>query len=439
LEKVERKQKLKVKEILDGVNLIDIKSFILQYSRKNKDFEIAFKSHFLSRIHSADQGVKYKKILEEIIRPKTARNNKIGPTAKRTITIILEDLVLQMNDCLSTESYTEAYFLIKEALEKIAYIQNRFSVKDIAIEKCRIQFLGGIDIIIKKDLAPAFRNRLEKELTELINKSYYYPKSSNLISVLNAYNVFIESDKVQIIEDLEKKMSHDNYLSTIKTIIELSHPFVDIAQKVLLTFEHKKIYEAINELIRDGKFQFVEFFIDNKDVQFKYNKNIILAKLANAKEDHVALTKCLNDIDLETCDIFLLGNLLDELKANYLKKEMKNIKSWIKALPDHKAAQLLARGLNFKGIIKLIKEKNDFEWMKLYDNFLIENGFQKQVNEMYLSLATNYIESHIGMRAQDFLTKLKLHLINNEQIELLDTIRKEIKKEFKHRTSTQAF
>lgn len=439
MEKVERKQKLKIREILDDINTIDIKAFILQYSKKNKDFEIAFKSHFLSRINLGDQGLKYKKILEEIIKPKTIRNNKIGATTKRTITIILEDLSTQMNDCLSTESYTEAYYLIKECLEKISYLQNRYGIKDLAIEKCRLRFLSGLELILRKDLAPAFRGKLEKELSALIKKSYYTPKAINLISLLNASNVFIESDRAEIISDLKSKINHDNYLNIVKTILELSCPFVELAKETLLNFDHKKIFEALVDLINEGKFQWVEFYLENEKLAFKHNKAILSATLSNAKEDYEGLSKNLKTINVEETDIFLLGNLLDSLNPIYLKKQLPKIKKWVSQLPFHKKVGLYAKGTRYKELVKILKEKNELEWIKIYDTQLIENDMSAEVEDLYLTLTGDYVENHIGTKAQDFLIKLKLHFTTTHQVELLQKLRKHLKSNFSHRESIQSF
>ena len=439
MEKTERKQKLKIREILDDINTIDIKAFILQYSKRNKDFEIAFKSHFLSRINIGDKGLKYKKILEEIIKPKTIRNNKIGATTKRTITIILEDLSIQMNDCLSTDSFTEAYYLIKECLEKIAYLQNRYEIKDLAIEKCRQRFLSGLGVVLKKDLAPVFRKDLEKNLNELINKSYYIPNSNNLISLLNEHNVFIESDKDLIIQDLEKKINHDNYNNIVKTIIELSCPFVELVKKTLLKFDHKKIFEALIQLIQEGKFKSVEFLLSNEDLAFKHNKSILLATLSNAKEDYPNLTKHLKEINIAETDIFLLSTVLDDLDPIYLKKELPKLKKWVAQLPFHKKSALYAKGKRYKELVKLLREKKDLEWIKHYDTELLEQEMEKDVEELYLELTGDYVENHIGIKAQDFLNKLKFHLRSTSQLDLLYKLQKHLSKNYQHRDSVKYF
>jgi len=435
LEKVERKQRLRIREILDDIRLNDMKTFILQYARKNREFEIAFKSHFLSRINTGDQGLKYKRILEEIIKPKTVRNNKVGPSAKRTISIILDDLVLQMNDCLSTQSYTEAYYLIKESLEKIAYLQNRFMVKDVSIEKCRIQFLSGMDFIIKKDLAPAFRAKLEKELTEIINKSYYYPKSTNLISLLNENNVFIEKEKAQIILDLKKKVGNEEAHSIIKTSIELSYPFEDIAKDVLLSFDHKKIFDALRELINDGKFIYVDFFLNSKKIEFNFHHAVLMSFKYNAQENQIDLVNSLKSIELEKTDIFLLQELFQELDPQFIKKRFSKIKTWVDQLPFRLKTQFYVKASNFKGLINILKKKNDFEWLKLFDQQLTENGFEQEVKALHLHIAKNYIDNHIGIKSTEFLNRMfqhfQVHNMDKQWEELTDILLKE----YQHRDS----
>ena len=170
---LKRNRKLQLKEILEDIDSNDLKSFIYQYARKDSSFAVALKAHFVSRVSTAEGAIKYQRILGEIIKPKTFAHPKIGPTARKTISIVLTDFKLQMSDLLSTEDYKEAYYIITASLDKIAYLQQKYALKDKSVEECRVTMLDGLEVILNQNLAPKFRHEIEKSLLEVIRTSYY--------------------------------------------------------------------------------------------------------------------------------------------------------------------------------------------------------------------------------------------------------------------------
>lgn len=436
LEKKGRKIRLKIKEIIDELSTDSIKAFILQYASQDKAFEMAFKSHFISRVQTgADESLKYKRVLEEMIKPKNA-HNKIGPSQKKMISIVLKDFVLQMNDCLSTDNYTEAYFLIKESLEKIAYLQNRYNIRDVSIENCRLQFINGLDLILDKQLAPAFRNRVETELKSIVSKSYYIPRKHNLIELLNAKNVLVREDKTNLFKLLLKK-SEDKSVEEdlLITIIQLSHPFPEMARSTLLHFDHDKILNAIKYLIKDGKFEFVDFFIDNPEVDFKHNKSILNILKFVEKEDHEELNRQIKEIKHEELNILDLQMMCDALPAIYLRKEFSAISSWIMNLPFAQKVQLVSNANKNDMLLKLLEEKSDIEWIKVYDTTLLERGYEDALNKVREKVVINFFEEYAGRKTIDYLERLQLHMLRTGQEKAFEKLYELISEKFKHRVS----
>lgn len=436
MEKSGRYIRLKIKEVLEDLDPEAIKAFLIRYAGNDRAFEMAFKSHFISQISTGgDESEKYRKVLEELIKPKNARNT-IGPSQKKIINIVLKDFVMQMNDLLSTDNFTEAFYLIKESLEKIAYLQNRYNIKDKNIENCRLKLLSGLSLILDKQLAPAFRNKAESQLKELVSKSYYIPGSYNLIEVLNSKNVLVQDDKEVLIKDLMvKEINSDNPIEIIITMIQLCHPFERLARSLMQHFSQDRLFDALIRMIMEGKFEYVDFFIENPKVQFSYNSKLLEIYKYIEQDDHDALSDALRQIGTDSYSIIEIQKVCDALSDLYLRKDYDRIEKWIGTLPFQIAAKLIARANKNMVLLDLLKERNDVEWIRVFDSLLIERGFRKEVIQLYRNAVDDYISNHIGKKSMEYMEKLQNHLLSIGELNIYKQLYKHISETYGHRTT----
>lgn len=436
MDRTKRNVKLKLREIIDELDPELLRAFVVQYATHDKGFEMAVKAHFISNIReSADEREKYKRLLEEMIKPKNAYS-KITVSQKKMISVVFQDLVLQLNDLLVTDNYTEAYFLSKESLDKIAYLQNRYDVKDVTIESCRVQMLKGLELVLEEELAPVFRKNMETELIELASRSYFIPRDYNLIEVLNAKNVLTESDKKNLISDLMGKIDKKSKdLSILKTILQLSHPFPKMASKVLLEFNHDRIFEAVKSLIEDGKFGIVDFYIANPEIEFKYNREVLTVLKHIERDDHTALNKELSTFPMDNYNVLDLKLVCDALPDLYLRKEADKLTEWMRSLPFNLSSGLFARANRNEELIAMLEEKNDVEWLKVYDKLLIDRSYKKQVQQLYNKITENYIRNHIGKKSREYLERIQKHLSLIDEYAIYEKMYERISRQFDHRIS----
>lgn len=437
MKKTERRQKVKIKDIISEIDTEGIKSFILQYAKNDSAFEIAFKSHFISRISTGiDESSKYKRILDEIIKPKNAYNQKINPSLKKTISIVMKDLVLQMHDCLSSDNYVEAYYLIKECLEKIEYLQHRYFIKEASLERCRLQLLTGLESILDLELAPAFRSKMEKELTELCLKSYFFPQDNNLIELLNQKNVFIHEDKQILSDSLYSKIKLAPDIDNLsKTLIQLAHPFDDLAKDVVNFFGNVKIFTSLKALIKEGKFIYSDFLLNNKTIKLNLNTKILTVLKLIEKQDFEAISKEIHNIDIQNIPVVELRSIIDELPEVYLKKEFKKIKLWVDNLPFGLKTNLYFHAGYHNELITMLEDKNDVEWIKVYDNELLNYGYSQEIKTLYQSTMDHYLQNHLGTKAKEYVVKVQQHLFKNGHHKIAEDLTDHIANKFSYRIS----
>lgn len=90
-------------------------------------------------------------------------------------------------------------------------------------------------------------------------------------------------------------------------------------------------------------------------------------------------------------------------------------------------------------LVRILKEENDFQWLKVYDTVLIDAGHQEQVKELYLTISHNYLNEHLGSQAKEYLVKLEKRLNGISQTDMLFDIKEKLLDTFGHRESFSLF
>ena len=254
--------------------------------------------------------LKYHKILSEVIRPKTLSNPKISASNKKTIHVILEDFSHQMADLLSIEDYQESSFIIISALDKIAYLQHSYNIKDKGFDKLRLDFLSGLGIILNQNLAPKFRSEIDKLLLSNVKKSYYLPAKNNLICLMDDHNVFSESDKTELLEELISKKTEDaDQQNIIITMIQVAVPFPNLVNRLLDNIGQDKIFLALSDLVKQRKFALVEFITEHEEVKYMLHKTAISCMILHQKEEYKALTEMLQSMTTNNTPILVMKDI----------------------------------------------------------------------------------------------------------------------------------
>jgi len=439
---VVRNRKIPLKEVLEDIKSNDLKTFIYNYAKKDKGFEIALKAHFISRITLNDQDKKYQSILGELIKPKTIANSKIGPTNKKIISVVLNDFTHQMSDLLSTEDFKEAFFIIKNSLSKIAYLQNQFGLKDKSIEGYRLEFINGLKLILKEDIAPGFRSQIESAFLELALKSYYLPRPENIITELNLTGALSKKDKELIIDNLKDKVTRGQTTTAINsTLLQVAHPFHKLATTVLQDLNPTESYHVLKHILREGKSEIVAFYLNTDELKIhtqNFHKELRCLFYLASKE-YSELTTTLLTIEYDPANASNLHEILSELNEHYLEREFGHLQGWADGLPFGFRSLIYSKASSYLELIKILQAQNDFQWLKVYDTVLIEAGFKAQVQELYENISHRYLTEHLGTQAREYLVKLDKRLTAISQTDMLFEIKEKLLDSYGHRDSFTIF
>lgn len=382
--------------------------------------------------------LKYHKILSEVIRPKTLSNPKISASNKKTIHVILEDFSHQMADLLSIEDYQESSFIIISALDKIAYLQHSYNIKDKGFDKLRLDFLSGLGIILNQNLAPKFRSEIDKLLLSNVKKSYYLPAKNNLICLMDDHNVFSESDKTKLLEELISKKTEDaDQQNIIITMIQVAVPFPNLVNRLLDNIGQDKIFLALSDLVKQRKFALVEFITEHEEVKYMLHKTAISCMILHQKEEYKALTEMLQSMTTNNTPILVMKDIVEHLSYDYLRQESQGLHAWIEELPFGMRCSVYAKARHFEELVAALKENGEVEWLKVYDTLLIEQGYRDLVLELYKHCSTVYLENHMGAKAVEYMSRINHRLISISEHNMLTQIQESLYERFSQRMNTQ--
>ena len=153
-----------------------------------------------------------------------------------------------------------------------------------------------------------------------------------------------------------------------------------------------------------------------------------------AKEDFKNLSKSIVQLNLKNSSILNLRELVNSLSDEYLAQEYKAIRSWVDSLPFGLKSTVHANSKNYKSLIEILEKEGEFEWLKLYDYLLLKNGYYKDVKRIYCEISEKFLSQHVGSKANDYVAKLKVRLLNIGQEHLLEEILYILSEKFSHRS-----
>lgn len=200
------------------------------------------------------------------------------------------------------------------------------------------------------------------------------------------------------------------------------------------------VYKGLATLIKNRKFRYVDFYLNTKGIVFNLNKEILLCHYHLNKENYSELSQSLLQIESKKVPVMVMKELVDSMTTPYLKSEFDVIRDWAdNTLAFGFRAQIYTKAEAFPQLIEILKAHDDFEWMKVYDLLLIKGGYKDEVKELYISISNNYLESHMGNKANEYVKKLDQRLKSiNQEFMLLD-IKETLFENFSHRTTFNIF
>jgi hypothetical protein len=419
---------LNINSILNNLSKDDLKSFIKSYAGNDKKFAIAFKVHFARKVDLNDNELKYKSILDSIIKPITTDKNPYKASDVRGLINISEEFQGQTDDAVSLEQYQEAFILTKTTLSKLAYVYNNSQFYSSEVEKLIIKSFDHIREILSELQSVELKKEIEAFLMEMAELSF-----TPFISCKdNIFDILVESKiyHSQLIEFIEQQLWRHERKDSHATPIILG---VLLRLKIMngnpasLDKKYQNFFDKVGENLLKSKFEnvLIKFYKDvvnhSKDLSLLY-----LQALTNMKSKKT-ITEAV-EIFSKQKDLRVIDFIKSRFDQKALSDFVLNISKKKVTLNDNAVFYMnyLVKSNQFQSLLDFIAQTKNVNYLMQHTQILAKE-LPEATTLLYETMIENYLIEHIGEKSHNFindvflfLNKLQLSRITNRLGMMID-------------------
>ena len=432
---------LNVNNILNALNLDELRYFIKQYAQHDKKLSTALKVTFARKIDLIDNEKKYKAILDSIIRPIADLQFKAKTSDVNSLVAVTEDFIDQMEDCLSLGQHLEAFHILKACIAKLSYVKYHTNFCEDEVHLQLLKLHENLRILAVDAPAEDLRSEVVDFMESLINLSYYrfdlYP--NNLFLTLN---ICKRMPAEELLSKISKKIQENGRLEA--EVVNLYAIFFELAltsgiqADFKLPTNHIHLLDRIIEHFLNYEnfavgLNFVQeqLKLNPKAVQTRYFELVFFLKMQNIE----GFTKSAISYFQLSFDIKILDLLQFHLSEDAYRNHIPELNE---ATQNHKinVNQLLSyyqKTEQWACLLQTLKEKNDLSLVMQFDEVLLR-AQPDSLFELYEALLVDYLETHIGQQSSMFLTEIIQHLQKIGAVLLLKKILKLVEAKFPHKS-----
>ena len=448
-------KKLTTGLILDQIGSEDLKAFVKQYAKTNRNFAIALKARFASEISVIDSEEKYAQLLETTIKAARRPDRQISHRGSQKIEKVIEQLLGQAADQIALKQFSEAFIICRSILDKIPPIINKLTGGEEALMRSITKTFDNLNQILDRQPPAALRESIWNYGLEESGKAVYRKIQFDRVFFELLLRLADESDQFdQLLFLLDTQISH------------YQNQQVDHASFLLMklnTLEKAGREEATQELIENNlnRQEVLLFAINHAYDHQHYARVKTLAtaglKTSRLRAMHQDLEEMLFQVarregDKKKLYEFGLKRLLSTSQESYflqLKEALDSQASWprrlkkilnaLDELPDTiprrqlKAAIFATEELESE-LIDLIRNTRSLEILHQHSGQLSANH-KKQIAQLYQDLLQSYLSNHLGRKPSQKIRILISQLHQQGAHDLATSLVEDFRRQFPERHS----
>ncbi len=424
--------RISIQAILSQIPKEDLDRFLQRYARINKSFGQSLKLHFASKVQVASPEQKYHDLIKSMTRLVPLANGKLSKQSIQSLFWISEELLLQVDDLIATESPVEAFAICFELLNSFQAIYRKMDIYLGEFEKFWIQIHQKLKAIIELDMAPDSKQEIIHKLLHLFNDPAY----PYLHSPHNIFEILFPSldtrAKALLLESALKKQSRKE-MNPI--------PLVSWIKTAMRSYDEKMLEAALQVNDENGKWLIAidSLATNNKEFARKISKWLIL-RTKNESWKHRLMDKVWSlfpdDSDSVVYALGLLTFQPEEKYIQYLINKHISFEMIGLALKDSKHVKALPALINFyietlqtDQAKKMIEDHLGLELLKSFTAKLFVKE-ESWLESQYKTVLQQYLHDHVGpipaSKIQNILSYLQLIRCRS----LAEHLQKWLKKEF---------
>jgi hypothetical protein len=427
--------KLKLSELLSEVPHDELVKFIRSYAGKDRKLNIALKVHFAKYADLENNAEKYKAILDSVIKPVTAKNQKLPQSEWITFKRICADLLDQTEDLVVMNGADEAVDIIHAVINKLAYIQNAFGKNTLELLNIQKSYHIVLHDLITDLTSINLIEKIKEVLIKLLETSYYSCSIPQYHAgeLIYKHKFLPDQALTDILLQRIKTSTNDTeifLLHSLKFRINKSNPdFSSIPPNQMIYLE-----KIVDDLILNKEInlslQLLYFYHNTKA------RNPLTLKLSKILIDHGDTSNLheLTELFLSTKDL----RIIDYINS-YHKELMDNFIKFIQNSPNYSQ---FTESLSFPYFIAKTKQyDNLLEYLNVNKSFELLKLFDKEINEirpvplalLYTSMVDSYLKEHLGEASNMFIEHLIQHLTQIKAKQAIKHIKHLINDHYSHR------
>jgi hypothetical protein len=413
----------------------EMKSFIQEYARKDKRFDLFFKARFSKKMDMGENSLKYKSILDSLVPPAKKTDYKINTTSINLVIRFFEEFYTQMEDSMVLHQYTEAYDIFSPTFKKIAYVRHYARSEDEALSEVDIKFHKFFKTIITSQAAPELIDEIKKDTLALAAFSYYQVRDfqHNVLKILHDEDPLFDKNSIEIAQ-----LHLDKNINEINLALFLYLKGADLESKNITKYYHNQqlLIKALKILL-DHKGEEVVSSIIEITQQLGWRNSsldeLYLITLSFNKKYKAFIKFGMEKLKVTQQFYFykLMDYHLPEAKKNLLVSAIEKHASDIHATC---LCQIYNFNKNEERLMETISQMLDIEATMKYDAMLFET-MPDRIASHYEKVVHSYLENHMGNEANSYVKKVLSHIRIRGGRKYAENIKKSIFEKFPQRKS----
>ncbi len=428
-----------LRSILDTISHEELSAFVQNYAKTNSKFSIALKSNFARKLNLADNSLKYKFILDSIIRPKSTISQKLSASKKKLFFDTIYDFHEQFGDCIALKNYQESYCILKVIHAKCEYVKYHFLKNEPQLISIIQKNYNSYQCLFNEELAPELTKQIVLDLVEFTDYTYlnFDDHSNNVFRLLIANQLLNQKQKERIKKQLRLRipfLQNDQQWSLVQAIL------IQLNKSILPLTDFENI--NLNALILCSQYLFDQNEITlalelNQEIKNRYGSNLAVLLLDLELYKVNQNSKKIISSGLEIFENTRQSKSIVELQPYLNKSEYESILSKIEDsfLQESKHNYCICELLCIEQRKKMLSKKLrtlDFDTFQPLIP-LISKLDEDAAFQIYWNAIDRYLENHLGEETQQKVNQIFSHLRISNKRSILQKLNLQLNQKYSER------
>lgn len=391
---------LTVQNIVDKVSCDELRHFVIQTSKSDKKLALKLKIHFARNVETEDNILKYKKILDSLIKPYTGKNTQDSTFHDVRMAVqTLKDFLGQAGDLMALGQYAEALDILKAAFPKALYLHRFYSFRSGETDDLIQQFHHMLRDFLHASLPPEIITDALGFLQEISLLSYYeFTDGENNVVAISVTPRTTEwlGSWIPHLQELIKKSKDDQSAVLWALLLWIQDDITEADRQTLMNIKPDQMVRLVDILHEKNKYvitaEILEGYSNKNTADTSLSDRLLIAYSHMRKKKE--FRELATELFFRTARVTYLTQLESHTPSATLTKILNTI-----------SKKTLRSFRHFEGLINyylskqqisevwlLLHSSGNLAWLRKYEDILYTQDTQK-LEDLYRHLILKGLEN----------------------------------------------